>query len=59
MSLREASGEQIRWAKEKAALTLLPPDCVSGGDFNCSTRIVGYQLAMFLPRTRAAGEVGR
>jgi hypothetical protein len=35
-SLREVSGEQIRWAKVKAALTPATPDLAIGGDFDCS-----------------------
>jgi hypothetical protein len=42
------SGEQIRWAKPKAALTRLALDRAIGGDFDCSTRILVHFAAKAL-----------
>jgi len=45
--LRDVKGEQIRWAKAKAA-PRLALDRAIGSDFNCSTRIVVQFAAKML-----------
>ncbi len=47
-SCREVSGEQIRWAKAKAVLTLREPDRAILCNFNISTRIPVSSVANML-----------